>query len=101
MFVGQYYDHPKLIEVIRLLIHSGVDINAQNNRQWDVLHIVCSHYQRENLIDIVRLLIQSGVNVQSKTNDNWNALLLVCNYPHRKGISQTNVQNNEALVLLG
>ena len=84
LYVTEYYDHPKLIDLIEYLIASGVGIKEKDKFGWTALHNVCRYYPHTNLIDIVRLLIEKGADVNAKNNDNRRtALHFVCRYyPH-------------------
>ena len=47
------------IEVVRLLIASGVDVNAKDSKGWTPLHWARS-------VEIARLLVESGANIEAK-----------------------------------
>jgi len=50
------------IELIKLLIEKGADINAQNNEGWSPLHNAVNN----RIIDAVKVLIKHGANVNAK-----------------------------------
>ena len=47
------------IDVIKLLLHEGADVNRQNNRKDTPLHYAA----RYNYTEVARLLIQNGADV--------------------------------------
>ena len=55
------------MEIIRLLIENGVDVNAKDDDGDTALHKLCDNYQNENLIEIIVLLIQNKVDVNAKS----------------------------------
>lgn len=67
-----------LIDIIRLLIDYGVDVNNKMKDGWNALLSVCRHYRHANLIEIVQLLVSCGIDIHWKTNQGSNALLCIC-----------------------
>jgi hypothetical protein len=60
------YQNENLIDIIRLLIEKGIDVNCENRDGDNALHFLCANYKNENLIDIIRLLIEKGIDVNYK-----------------------------------
>lgn len=67
-----------LIEIIRLLIESGSDVNCKTLDGWNALMRVCRYYRHENLVEIIKMLVGYGIEIHCKTNDGENAFLLLC-----------------------
>ena len=53
----------KLIDAIKLLIQSGIEVNWKDNRGNNALHYLCYFNSSEKLIDEIKLLIQSGIDI--------------------------------------
>jgi hypothetical protein len=71
LFLCQYYDREKLIDVIRLLLDLNIDVNWMNSEGENALHFVCGDYGKDNLIGIIQLLLDRGI-------DGDNAIILLC-----------------------
>ena len=56
-----------VIEIVRLFVVNGIDVNATDENQSNVLHWLCCCSQESNLIDIVRLLLENGVDVNANS----------------------------------
>ncbi len=65
---ASYYNH---IEIAKLLIERGTDVNAKGNGGGRTPLHVASTY---NSIKIVELLIERGADVEAKDNDGWTPL---------------------------
>ncbi len=78
----EHYNGDDLIDIIRILIQKGVDVNqATKKNGFNALMLLCMQYHRDNLIDIVRLFVETGANVNNKgTDDAWNVLHIICRY---------------------
>jgi ankyrin repeat protein len=63
------YKNDNLIDIIRLLIKNGIDVNCKNIYRNNALTILCPIYKNENLIDVIKLLIKSGFKVSEETRD--------------------------------
>ena len=64
------YDHDNLVDLIRLFIDRGVNINCKEPIQWKtLLHYVCKRYRSDNLIDVIKLFIESGVDSNAKCKE--------------------------------
>ena len=74
--VCRNYHGDNLINIVRLLIDKGINVNAKDNEDWNALHVVCCYNNGDNLIEIVRLLIDSGINVKAKALDISNSSML-------------------------
>lgn len=63
------------LEVIRMLIERGIDINKKNHNGDNALNCLLTHrYDGHNTVEIARLLIENGVNVNSKSQYGRNAV---------------------------
>jgi ankyrin repeat protein len=72
---------PNTLEIARLLINAGVDVNMKHKFGWNALQILCRHYSNENILQIVELMIESGgVDLHSTNIYGSNALMLLCRY---------------------
>jgi ankyrin repeat protein len=70
-----YYQNENLIDIIRLLVENGIDVNRKTNVGWNALTFLCCFYQKENLIEIIQLLIETGIEVKEGQYENNVALL--------------------------
>lgn len=61
------------IEVVKLLLVWGVNVNIQDNIGWTSLMWI-SRYTRN--VDIAQLLLEHGADVNIKDNTGWTALML-------------------------
>lgn len=78
LLLCQHYSGRDLIDLIRLLIERGVDVNYRDDNGWNALLFLCqSWYADESLIDLIRLLVDRGIDLKATTKDGWNALLLL------------------------
>ena len=70
----------KLIDAIKLLIQSGIDVNGKIKDGRNALHLLCHRPDNssEKIIDAIKLLIQSGIDVNLKHNNGHNALHYLC-----------------------
>jgi ankyrin repeat protein len=75
----QNYKNENLIDIVRILIQNGIDVNWKNKAGWNALLFLCKNYVNDNLIEIVRLLIEHGININHTTKEG-NALHLLCKY---------------------
>jgi len=65
-------------EVVKALIDSGADVNAQRNNGWSAL----IHAARYGRTETVRVLMDAGADVNAKSNDGKTALMLASQYDH-------------------
>lgn len=65
-------------EVVKALIDSGADVNAQRNNGWSAL----IHAARHGRTETVRVLMDAGADVNAKSNDGETALMLALQYDH-------------------
>jgi len=65
---GQYGNH---LEVIKLLIESGTNINVKNSNGWTALMFAASR----NNTEVVKVLISAGADINAKNNYGWTALM--------------------------
>lgn len=62
------------IEIVKLLLNSGVQVNEQNNDGFTALHYACENGN----VEIVKSLLQAGANVKIRNNNGDDALNYVC-----------------------
>jgi hypothetical protein len=59
------------VEIVRLLLQNGAEVNAKSNRGWTPLHwttVIFGH------IDILHLLVENGADLEVQDNDGWIVL---------------------------
>jgi len=83
-YLLQHYKHDDLINLVTLLINSGVDVKAKSSDGWTALHILCQKYTHNNLAEIIQLLISNGVDINARTTSKGLTVLhILCqNYTH-------------------
>jgi len=68
-----------LIDIILLLVNSGIDANSKTLEGWNCLMFLCRFYRHSNLIDIVKLLVKDNrIEINCETKYGSNAFLLLC-----------------------
>jgi ankyrin repeat protein len=70
------------IDVVKLLIDKGANVNAKNNNGWTALMLVSQIAHQMSHIDLIELLIDKGADVNAKSNDGWTALKLAKKIRH-------------------
>uniref|UniRef100_A0A6G6AD42 Ankyrin repeat-containing protein n=1 Tax=Borely moumouvirus TaxID=2712067 RepID=A0A6G6AD42_9VIRU len=70
------------IEIIKLLIEFGADVNYCNNDESVLMKslMLKPNNSKNNNIQIIKLLIESGVDLNMQNIYGWTALMLVCKY---------------------
>ena len=72
------YKDDNLIDILRLMIEHGADVNVKTEFHESPLYILCeSQRESEKLIDLIRFLIEEGTDVKDMENEN-NPLLAIC-----------------------
>jgi hypothetical protein len=62
----QFYEKENVIEIIKLLIQCGIDVNCTDSDGSNAFTLLCEKYEN-GLIEIMDLLIQSGFDVTPET----------------------------------
>jgi ankyrin repeat protein len=79
MIVCKYYGHKNLIEIIRLLIENGIDVDCRSKYGSNALLCFCQNrIHTQNCVEIVRLLIKKKIDINAIDGDGDNALTLLC-----------------------
>ena len=78
MLVCANYSQTNLIDVVRFLIDSGIDLNCTSKDGSNALLYLCANNVQDNLIDIIKLLIDSGIDVNCRNSEGFNAFRLLC-----------------------
>ena len=61
-----------LIEVIKLFIEKGVNINAKTTvteEEYTPLHLLVMNYRKDDLSDLIQLLVQNGAYINGQSFD--------------------------------
>ena len=66
------------LDICRLLIDKGAQMEATDNSGWTSLHLV----SWEGHIDIVRLLCDRGADIEARDNGGWRPLHYAAIYGH-------------------
>jgi ankyrin repeat protein len=64
------------VEVAKLLLTAGADINTRDSYGHTALDLACLY----NCVEIAKLLISSGANINAKDSDGETALHYACRY---------------------
>jgi len=67
-----------LIDMIRLLIAHGTQVDALDKNGATALHLLCENYQGSNLKAIVQLFISEGIDVHLRDHERRNAVYYLC-----------------------
>ena len=73
------YKNIYFYDIIKFLIKSGADINAQNYDGCTSLILICDHYNKI-YYNIVKLLIDNNVFINTQSSSGWSALMAICRY---------------------
>ena len=66
------------IEIIKLMLANGANINHLNNENWNALRTLCRYYG--NNTEAIKLLLDNGADVNQLSNNNWSALMILCRH---------------------
>ncbi|XP_057373158.1 death-associated protein kinase 1-like [Daphnia carinata] len=78
---------------IEELIQFGINVNAKDKDETNVLHLLCRNYSNPKFTDAIQLVIKSGVDVNARDNYGMNAIHYLCRYHS----SQTLINGIEVL----
>ena len=68
------------LELAKVLISSGAEVNAESNRGWTPLHSAAYY----NSLELAKLLISSGAEVDVEDDDGWTPLALATLNGHQE-----------------
>ncbi|AVL95151.1 ankyrin repeat protein [Moumouvirus australiensis] len=83
------------IEIIKLLLEFGADINIKNKNGDTVLMtslMLKPNNLKYNNIEVIKILIEAGADINMRNNQDWTALMLACRC--------SNINNNIEIVKL-
>ena len=66
----------RVVEIAKLLIEYGADMNLPNRTGWTPLHKA----SYDGFADVVHLLLDHGADVNAKKQDHWTALHIAIRY---------------------
>jgi hypothetical protein len=72
------------IEIARLLLQNGAEVNVRNNDGNTPLHWAAE----QDDVDILHLLVENGVDLEAQNNDGWRALHSAAWYGHLPSIQE-------------
>jgi hypothetical protein len=58
------------VEITRLLLQNGAEVNARSNEVYTPLHCAAIHGH----VDILHLLVENGADLEAQANNGWRAL---------------------------
>ena len=61
------------LEIVKLLIENGADINKSNNDGWTPLYSAAD----KGHLEVVKLLIENGADINKSNNNGWFTLLFI------------------------
>ena len=73
-------DDDKYLENIRKLIILGIDVNATNELDYNVLEMAIQNTHGKINLDVLDILIEGGINIKHTNHDNENILFFLSNY---------------------
>jgi hypothetical protein len=93
------------VEIARLLLQNGADVNARNKYGSSPLHWAAS----QGHIDILHLLVENDANLEAQDDDGWRALHCAADRGHLPFIQELvsryhvdiNARDNDGLTALG
>jgi len=65
-FLCRYYKNANLIDLVKLLVKNGADVNVKGWCDRTPLHLLCLNYENNDLIDLVKFFIQNGADINAK-----------------------------------
>ena len=69
------YKGTDAVEIARILIENGNDVNTKDSIGRNALHYVCFQWNNSiNKTEMIKLLFEKGIDVNAKNNNGWNAL---------------------------
>ena len=70
-----------LIEIIKLLLRYGADVNTSDRNGNTPLHELCQAYRKNDLIEVVQLLIEKGANINAREQiKQQSPIFILCGY---------------------
>lgn len=73
------YHGDNLIDIIRLLLNAGIDVNFKTKNGWNSMLALCSQqYGHKDFFEIIKLLIDHGIDINFTNPDGVNCLIALC-----------------------
>ena len=66
------------MEIVKLLIENGADINKSNNDGWTSLYLAVN----KRHLEVIKLLIENGADINKSNNNGWTPLNIAANNGH-------------------
>lgn len=74
------------VEIVKLLLENGANVNAQTKTQDTSLHLACLYYYQHPKYDLIDILIQFGADMNIKSKYGENVFEVLRRYNHNNVI---------------
>ncbi len=68
-FLCEYYRGEHLMEIGKILLDNGVNINALDHQGWNAIICLCNNHKSSETVEMLKFLIESGSDARVK--DTW------------------------------